>query len=70
MNLVIIDNVLYHENMKKYKKPIVKNNNTNISSKRSYDANIKSAASIKRIIKEAVKEYIKPNFINNGKVIN
>ena len=70
MDLVIIDNVLYHENMKKYKKPIVKNSNTNISSKRSYNANVKSTASIKKIIKEAVKEYVKPNFINNGKIIN
>ena len=58
----MIDNVLYHENMKKYQKPII-NQNKKINTMSSGKKNAKSAASVKKIIKDAVKQYVKPKFI-------
>jgi hypothetical protein len=46
----MIDNVLYHENMKKYQKPII-NQNKKINTISSGKNNVKSTASVKKIIK-------------------
>jgi hypothetical protein len=54
MEILMIDNVLYHENMKKYQIPII-NQNKKINTMSSGKKNAKSAASVKKIIKDAVK---------------
>ncbi len=50
MEIIMIDNVLYHENMKKYQKPII-NQNKKINTISSGKNNVKSTASVKKIIK-------------------